>query len=94
MNLTLAQLKITLREYAMCDQWGFAMEAYFECCGRIYSNGGTIYSYHGYSPGLTPCDRESMFYDDFKTAKNMDLIRMLNFLYRYTRYLKYKGCSY
>ena len=92
--MDLRQLKETLRMYSDCDQWGFAMEAYFECCGRIYSNGGKILSHHGYKPGLNPCDNDSMFYDEFKEAKNIDLMRILNFLYRYTKYLKFKGLSY
>lgn len=78
------------------DTWGSAMEAWFECAGRMYRRGINIPSNWQYRPGMgSNCtDKDSYWYYLFGRCGNKQLQQIGNFLFRYCQYLKFKGKDY
>jgi hypothetical protein len=92
--MNLSEFKNELRLVYHSDKWGCAMDALFECIGRMYIKGVCIDTKHEYSPGFAPTDDESYFHDLFKNCTNLELHAISEFLYRYCEYLRYKGIDY
>jgi hypothetical protein len=77
------------------DEWGDAMDAWFECAGRLSIRGLNIPDNWEYRTGLgSPCDRDSYFYSLFKESTTKDLRIIGNFLFRYCQMLKHQGKDY
>jgi hypothetical protein len=92
---------MTLKEFKneyrlVCsDDWGTAMEAWFECAGRMYKKNMLIPANWEYRAGLgDPCDNDSYFYSLFAHSSKKQLTEIGNFLFRYCQMLKYQGKDY
>jgi hypothetical protein len=92
-------LKQFKQEYKLIfsgDHWGTALDAWFECAGRMNRRGMNIPDEWQYSPGAAGdgTDKESYWYALFARCGNKQLTEIGNFLTRYCQYLKYKGKDY
>lgn len=78
------------------DTWGSALDAWFECAGRMYWRKMPIPADWKYWPGASNDGREpeSYWYALFARCSNNQLIAISNFLTRYCRYLEYKKMDY
>ena len=78
------------------DTWGDAMDAWFECAGRLYKRRQTLPDNWEYKPPAigSPCDKESHFHYLMNDSSTLQLTEIGNFLFRYCQYLKYKGVDY
>lgn len=77
------------------DTWGDALDAHFEIGGRMYKRNMPIPSEWEYRPGLgDPCERDSYWHGIFAKCTNKQLKEIGNFLFRYCRFLKFKGVDY
>lgn len=76
------------------DTWSTAMEAWFECAGRLYLNDIMMPTNWEYRPSAYPCDNESYWYELFDKSTNKDLMAIGKLLFRYCQYLKYKKIDY
>ena len=92
---------MTLKEFKnefrlICsDEWGCAMDAWFECAGRMYKKGMVIPDKWEYRPCLgDPCERDNYFFSLFAHSSKKQLQEIGNFLFRYCEYLKFKGKDY
>lgn len=93
---------MTLKEFKnefrlICsDEWGTAMDAWFECAGRMYKKNMPIPEEWNYrpSPFGDPCEKDNYFYSLFAHSSKKQLIEIGNFLFRYCQMLKYKGKDY
>lgn len=97
LRIVISKLTEFKKEYRqICvDTWGDAMEAWFECVGRMYKRHLDIPSKYQYKAGiLSPCEKESNFYYFFKDCNKKELTQIAEFLYRYCSYLKYKKVDY
>ena len=92
--MNLKQFKEEFR--LMCDDtWGDALDASFECAGHMYKRGIDIPYEWKYSHGLGyGAFEQSWWYDFFDESTNEELIKIGNFLFRYCKYLKFKGKDY
>lgn len=93
--MTLTQFKAEYR--LKCnDTWGDAMEAWFECAGRMNRRHLHIPHEWQYSPGLggDGTDKESYWYALFGRCGNKQLGAIGTFLFRYCQFLKHKGVDY
>lgn len=88
---------MTLREFKsefrlISTSWEDALDAWFECAGRLYVRGLKLPEEWQYKPspqgGL--CSKESYFYHDFKSCPTKDLRIIGNFLFRYCRMIEIK----
>ena len=102
--MNLKQFKSEFR-FMCSDTWGDAMDAWFECAGRLYTKRATIPEEWQYRPGLMnrinssrsfmeACERDSYFYNDFKASKVSELRAIGNFLFRYCQFLRHYGKDY
>jgi len=93
--MTLKEFKNEFR-LVNCDTWGTAMEAWFECAGRMNRRGLDIPSEWQYRPGMGSdgTDKESYWYPLFGRSGNKQLIQIGQFLTRYCQFLKFKGKDY
>lgn len=92
---------MTLKEFKnefrlMCsDTWGDAMDAWFECAGRMYKRKMKFPPEWEYYEGAgDPTNEDSWFHSMFSKSSNKELRIIGNFLFRYCQYLKYKGLDY
>lgn len=78
------------------DTWGDAMEAWFECVGRMNRRNLEIPANWNYRPGMGSdgTDKESYWYPLFGRCGNKQLTSIANFLERYCRFLKLAGKDY
>lgn len=93
--MTIKQFKAEFR-LVCTDTWGEAMEAWFECAGRMNRRGINVpYSWqYRPAPGTDGTDKESYWYALYARCGNKQLIAIGNLLFRYCQYLKYKGIDY
>jgi hypothetical protein len=63
-----------------------AIDAWFECVGRLYLRHETIPSEWRCEPEKFGCDDKSLFYPLFKKTKTRHLRTIATFLHRYLRY--------
>jgi hypothetical protein len=88
-----SEFKITDYKY---DPWGCAMEAFFECAGRMNKRGMDIpYEWH-YRPGMGSdgTDKDNYWYSLFARCSNKQLAAIGNLLHRYTSLIALAGKSY
>lgn len=78
------------------DPWFYGMEAMFECVEHMYMRGLNIPEEWGYDNhfSVDRRDEDSIFYPYFINATNEELDEIGHFLWRYTRYLKFKEVDY
>lgn len=93
--MTLKEFKNEFR-LVCSDTWGNAMEAWFECAGRMNRRSMNIPHEWNYRPGMGSggTDKESYWYSLFARCGNKQLTTIGQFLTRYCQYLKYKGIDY
>lgn len=94
-KLSIKSFKNELR-LVTSDVWGSPMEAWFECAGHLFKRDAPIPNEWQYNPGICGdgTDKESYWYDIFKTTKTEDLILIANLLFRYCSYLRFKKLDY
>jgi hypothetical protein len=87
---------MTLKEFKqefrlICsDEWGDAMDAWFECAGRMYKKNMEIPDTWEYRPSPPEqCEKDSYFYSLFARSTNKQLQIIGNFLFRYCQRLKF-----
>lgn len=95
MNLQQFKIEFRFTDYKH-DPWGCAMEAWFECAGRMNKRGLDIPSEWNYRPGAGSdgTDKSSHFYTLFGKCGNKQLLTIGNYLYRLTSILDKAGKSY
>lgn len=78
------------------DPWGTAMDAWYECAGRMNRRGLDIPIEWNYRPGIGQdgTDKGSYWYSLFARCGNKQLYAIGAFLYRYTNLLERSGKSY
>jgi hypothetical protein len=95
--MTIKQFKAEMRlDDIKHDPWGTCMQAWFECAGRMNKRGLDIPYEWQYRPGLggDGTDPDSYWYSLFARCGNKQLATIGAFLYRYDRYLRFKGKNY
>lgn len=97
--MTSKEFRQEFKIFGHTDVWGNAMEAWFECAGRLYVNGADIPGEWEFSPCASPepednCEEDSYFYELFKESTNEELLEIGNLLFRYCQFLKFKGVDY
>lgn len=95
--MNLKQFKFELRLVSgKHDLWGNAMEAWFECAGRMNRRGLNIPVEWQYRPALGSdgTDKDSYWYSLFGRCGNKQLQTIGNFLTRYCQMLKYYKQDY
>ena len=78
------------------DEWGTAMEAWFEACGHLNSRGETIPAEWEYRPalGTDGRDEESYWNELFESASTEELWAIAKLMARYCQVLKLAGVDY
>lgn len=87
------EFKITDYKY---DPWSECMSAWFECAAHLWMKGEHVPSEWEYSPGATdnPTEEENYWHEPFKASDSEDLLAIGQLLFRYDRYLRFKGKNY
>lgn len=90
--MTIKQFKTEFR--SMCtDTWGDALDAWFECAGRLYVRGLKLPDEWEYRPapaGRKYCvDKECRWYLEFRYLPTRELREIGCLLFRYCRWIKY-----
>ena len=94
MNTNINKFKDEFR-LVCTDTWGNALDAWFECAGRMNKRNLEIPKIWEYSPGMSDgTDKDRYFFTYFAKLSNKKLIEIGNFLFRYCQYLKSKGIDY
>jgi hypothetical protein len=68
-----------------------AIDAWFECAGRLYKNGVKLPILWEYKPPVfgSPCSKESPFYESFKRSTIEELQALGRFIFRYCIFVQY-----
>lgn len=93
---------MTIREFKnefrlVCtDTWGDALDAWFECAGRMHKRGLPIPDNWKYFPGISGdgTEKDCYWHTLFARCGNKQLTNIGNFLFRYCQFLKYKNVDY
>lgn len=95
-DITFKVFKQTYKEAFSGDHWGTALDAWFECAGRMWMRGLHVPNEWDYSPGMgsDPTEEDSYFHALMDEASDEVLLEIGTFLTRYCQYLKYKKADY
>ena len=95
MNLTEFKSELKL---VTTDEWGDAMEAWFECAGHLYKRLEDIPNKWQYKPApgdpSNAVEIDSYWYELFEGSTTDQLTAIGNFLFNYCQLLEMAGKSY
>lgn len=78
----------------MClDPWNDTVDIWLEAVGHMHRRNFHIPKEWEYNPGKTNdgTEQDCWAYDSFELIDNVELVKIANFMFRYLRYLEFKG---